>query len=780
MCKVLSIKIVMTTPKEEPKAQTEQVKQEPTPESNVEVSDKNQKTQEIDEALNDSQKEQEMLVAEQDTKTEIHALEQDTSSQPQTPEQGTTTQEQTVEQGAKTQEQTVEQGAKTQEQTVEQGAKTQGQTVEQGAKAQEQTPQNLSDKEIAEIAKIKDNITLKAVANERIKKCEDLLTGLKWNMKSKNELKRKVNRAIKTDLMPMTKDEHIYETGLNHYKDRLGKIIFDYYTNREPARQIIMMWGRVPVINWTADTKAEAKSDQKSAKNNAERQIDFSEIKKITALYTLIWVNANEWWNYCDFIWQWWVAATHPVYVQHTQWFNSINNYNPNLYRAITPKWQITYNTYCQRDPKLYQEYCRNNNIVCRPRTFNGKFWEWLADMVEYFGLNKEKDPRKRQAWQNAWSLLALGWSVVLWFMFLKNLFSSRKENKNKWWKVAWRWAGLLALTNRDKVTKWVEDISWWHPAEKTRMLAESFKTYWFSDERAIDAANRYIWAPYTTMTALHFIPIYELESQKILEDNNWEIEFNYHNYENYVNKFKRYNDQKEEVLKAWKELNKQKSVWAWLRAFWITTLADLKWLSSSDKNKTLAQVDEVKTGRWKMVERVQHWVNEKLYNNWFRAKDTDAIDKIMQDYDKNSWSTNMNTFIKSWMDQWLLEFNGNLVCSMDELKADINMDNMTLNEFRNNQWENIKFSTYWELFEAANLVKYIKGKFKGVQAKSTNPFHIDAVTWRIKFDDTDRYELTKKDTNAVKYWTLKKNSTLFENRKFFVDYLNMQWLLSQ
>ena len=85
MCKVLSIKIVMTTPKEEPKAQTEQVKQEPTPESNVEVSDKNQKTQEIDEALNDSQKEQEMLVAEQDTKTEIQALEEDTSSQPQTP-----------------------------------------------------------------------------------------------------------------------------------------------------------------------------------------------------------------------------------------------------------------------------------------------------------------------------------------------------------------------------------------------------------------------------------------------------------------------------------------------------------------------------------------------------------------------------------------------------------------------------------------------------------------------------------------------------------------------
>ena len=136
----------MTTPKEEPKAQTEQVKQEPTPESNVEVSDKNQKTQEINEALNDSQKEQEMLVAEQDTKTEIQALEQDTSSQPQTPEQGTTTQEQTVEQGTTT---------------------------------QEQTPQNLSDKEIAEIAKITDNATLEAVAKKWIKKCKILKSGIR-------------------------------------------------------------------------------------------------------------------------------------------------------------------------------------------------------------------------------------------------------------------------------------------------------------------------------------------------------------------------------------------------------------------------------------------------------------------------------------------------------------------------------------------------------------------------------------------------------------------------
>ena len=39
----------------------------------------------------------------------------------------------------------------------------------------------------------------------------------------------------------MIEDEHVYETKQNEYKKRLEKIIFDYYSNREPARQLIMM-----------------------------------------------------------------------------------------------------------------------------------------------------------------------------------------------------------------------------------------------------------------------------------------------------------------------------------------------------------------------------------------------------------------------------------------------------------------------------------------------------------------------------------------------------------
>jgi hypothetical protein len=52
-------------------------------------------------------------------------------------------------------------------------------------------------------------------------------------------------------------------------------------------------------------------------------------------------------------------------------------------------------------------------------------------------------------------------------------------------------------------------------------------------------------------MSALHFIPMYELESQHILENNNGEIDFNYGNFENYVNKFAWDEKQKEQVLAA-------------------------------------------------------------------------------------------------------------------------------------------------------------------------------------------------------------------------------------
>lgn len=637
--------------------------------------------------------------------------------------------------------------------------------------AEQKTPQILSEEESE---KVIDNKTLREVANTRIIKCQELLNWLDWNRRWKKDLERQIKRAIDTDLTPMTKDNHIYNN-LNEYKNRLRKIIFDYYNNREPARQIIMMWWRAPVINWSADTRREARIDRRSAKNNANFQIDLSELKQNTAIYRLIWANANEWWDYCDFIWQWWIATGHPVFIQYSAGFNQIREYNPDVYRAITPAWQITYDTYCQRNPQTYQTYCSH---TYHQKSFNEKIWTWLADIAERLGANKDNDPRKRQAREKAWSIVALGWAVVLWFQFLKNLFSSKKDNPDKR-KNAWLyWGWLLALLNLDKIANRAQDITWWHPAEKSRMLAESFRTYWFSDTQAIEMTDRYIWAPVTTMSALHFIPIYELESQHILEDKNGEFDFNYNNYKAYVNKFARDKDQKEQVLKAWEKLDKDKSIWAWLKAFWIATREKLRSLFWSDKKKTLADTDEVKNWWWKMVERVQHWVNKDLYNHGLRIKNPDDMDTIMAEY--GSWQKSkeeVNKLMLNRMKRGLLELasDDKSYTIKDMLdNPDINLENMTMRWFTNDGWTEIPFDSYWDLFDTVRLTKRIKDNFSWRQAKSDTPFHIDELKWRIEFDDTERYELRKNETDVIKNRTLRKTSSLLtKNKKFYVNYLN-------
>lgn len=738
-----------------------------TLESNVEVS---QKDQAIAEAVINSQRDQEMLVAEQGARTEIQSLEQ----------------------GTRTRTQTIEQGAQAGSQTLEQGVQTRSQTLEQGAQTQEQTPEVLSNRELARII---DNKTLQIVANERIQKCEALSTWIQtaeWSNKSRRELKDKIWRAIK-DMKKMIEDIDRMEKNWQHYsntnkyKNRLWEIIFDYYSSWEPARQEIVMWIRVPMIRWTSDSRRDARKDNNYAESNAEYQMDLSEIKKNAALYTMIWVSANEWWDYCDFIWQWWIAIGHPVYVQHTAGFNQIREYNPDLYRALTPEWSVTYSTYCQRDPQLYQTYCRNNNIVCAPQSYNRRFWQRFSNMLEQvFPDWMNKDPRQKQAWTNIWSLLAIWWTIFMWFKALQSLKKDKEWNRNRWWFAGWA-AWTLALLNADKVINTIQDAFGWHPAEKSRWLAESFAKYWFSDEEARIMTDRYIWAPVTTMSALHFIPIYELESQHILEDKNGEFEFNYKNYETYVNKFRRTNDQKNQVLEAWKKLDKDKSVWAWLKAFWIATWDKLRSLFWSDKNKTLADTDEVKNWWNNMVERVQHWVNKDLYKHGLRIKNPDDMDMIMAEYGTWQKSTEeVNKLMLDWMKRGLLELNSddkwytiNDMLTKTEFVSKIDLENMTMKWFKSGVNE-IKFKSYGELFDTVYLTENIKYKFSWVQSKSEEPFKINSL-WQLKFDDKNWYDFFSSDTTVVSRKTFTNDfPTLKENQDYYVSYLNSWWKWDQ
>ena len=727
--------------------QTETTEQSPTLESGVDISQRNQA---VEEATLDSRREQETLTVEHGVRTESDALQQSVTSRSQQP--------------------TLEQGL---------GTGTRSQTIEQGLQTQEQTPKTLSDREIS---KIVDSITLKIVANEWIEKCEDLrswIQATEWSNRSRRELREKIQRWIK-DMKKMVEDINRFErrwqvySNTDRYKDRLWEIIFDYYSSWEPARQIIVMWWRVPMIRWTVDSRRDARKDNNYAEDNAEYQIDFSELKKNTAIYNMIWVSASEWWDYCDFVWQWWIAMGHPVYVQHKAGFDNINMYNPDLYRALTPGWQITYGTYCQRNPQLYEAYCRNNNIVCAPQSYNRRFWNRFANMMEQiFPERMYWDPRQRQAWSNIWSLLAIWWTIFMWFKALQSLKKDDKWNRN-WWGFAWWAAWTLALLNADTVINTIQDAFNWHPAEKSRIVSEAFRKYGFPDETARDMADRYIWAPVTTMSALHFIPIYELESQHILEDRNGEFEFNYANYEKYINQLRRTKDQKDQVLEAWKKLDKDKSVWAWLKAFWIATWEKLRSLFWSDKNKTLADTDEVKNWWENLERRVSSWVNAELFKNWLRVKDPEKVDAIIKEYEEKKDNTRMNELILKWMKDGLLEFNDNREYTLNEMveNQNIDLEKMTIKWFKS--WTNeVQFSTYKELFDTYFLTEKIKYKFEWVPAKSNEPFKINSL-WQLKFDDKNWYEFFSSDTTVISRKTFTNDfPTLKEYRDDYARYLN-------
>ncbi|MBO4516963.1 hypothetical protein J5751_06130 [bacterium] len=49
-------------------------------------------------------------------------------------------------------------------------------------------------------------------------------------------------------------------------------------------------------------------------------------------------------------------------------------------------------------------------------------------------------------------------------------------------------------------------------------------------------------------MSALHFIPVYQLEQQQILQNKDGQITFNYNNYEQYI-KTLGFNDQQQQEL---------------------------------------------------------------------------------------------------------------------------------------------------------------------------------------------------------------------------------------
>ena len=634
---------------------------------------------------------------------------------------------------------------------------------------------------------------MKAQVEDLLKKYESLKSWIKWtewNGSTKIQLQKELNQNIKK-LRNIQRDlnkGHTYQN-LTKYKNDIWQLMA-YYESYEQARQNIVVWWKTSNIPVVIDSKQDAKRAKRNKESDAKYQQNMNDILHSTAI-TWLWNNDMERYEeYLKLVVNWHIEpSSHPFYKAHEQSFNQLKNTNPSLYEALVPSWAWrTQYRVVMWAPESWTISWSTIRTASQSESFPSRLGKWFGDVLWNIFPSIENNPRQKQAWEQAGAVVALWWAIFMWFKMLKNVFTSKEKNPNKRRDAALRGWWLLALTNWDKIIKWgknwVQDAFNWHPAEKIKATNELFKTYWFSDTEALNIAEKYIWAPVATISALHFIPIYELTAQNIIEHNNDRFSFNYNNYKKYINSFDRDSDQKKIVLAAWEKLKDDDSINAWLATFSVNSPSDLNRIAWWNKNKTLVDSTEVQNWRKECVDRIKSGVNQELFNQWLRATDEESAAKIVREYNEHWWENIKKSELKQLvilrMKEWLLQINGEVKYDLEDMLNDpnVNLENKTMKWFTDSWGTKISFDSYKDLFDIVRLTKIIKDKFRKRPAKTNNPFHI-AIFWNTEFDDHKFWEVWENgtfrgDTDVLKARTLAKTSpTLKWNKQFYVDYLN-------
>jgi len=644
----------------------------------------------------------------------------------------------------------------------------------------------------SDIEKENEKIIMQAQVEDLIKKYTNLKTGIKsteWNRKTKNQLEKRLDQNLK-NLNDIKNDLEWYTyDNSSTFKARIWELIY-YFQHYEQVRQQIVLWWRTSDIHAIIDSEQDARRARSYEKSDAKYQERMNKILHDTAVTSLWNDDMERYEEYLESVVNWQVEpSSHPFYQAHRQSFRILEHTNPSLYKTLVPSWNW-------RTQYLAPTVWRVENWTViisswkkttQSEAFPSRIWKGFWELLWNIFPTIENNPRQKQAWEQFGTVAALWWAIFMWYKVLKNIFSKKENNPNKWWKAAAWWVGLLALTNWDRIVKW-----WWqrmqdalnrHPAEKIQVSTELFKKYWFSDTEALNYSEMHVWAPVATMSALHFIPIYELRAQKIVEYKNNEFQFNYDKYKEYVNSYDRTEKQKEVVLAAWQKLRDDRSLSLWLAALGIHNEQELTNLTHWSKTKTLAECEEVQAWWENCVEWVSSWVHEKIFNEWLKAKDLESAKKLIDEYNQNWWDkikkADTRKLIIKWMKDWLLEVNdSDKKYEIEDMLNDpsINIENKTIEWFSNSWGTPIEFPSYKELFNTVNLTNWIKKNFKWRPAINENPFHIDVIEWRIEFDDTEWYKIWKNETDVIKFRTLLKNDTLRNNREFYVNFLNKRW----
>ena len=130
-------------------------------------------------------------------------------------------------------------------------------------------------------------------------------------------------------------------------------------------------------------------------------------------------------------------------------------------------------------------------------------------------------------------------------------------------------------------------------------------------------------------------------------------------------------------------------------------------------------------------------------------------------------------------MKEWLLEISAtDKDYDLEDMLNNPNVDieNMTMKWFTQVWWNEVKFDTYWDLFDKVYITAQIKYNFAWRPAKSDKPFHYSLWwdKWELEFDDTKRFDILKKETDAINWkQIMSKLKTIWKNKIAYRDYLN-------
>ena len=631
--------------------------------------------------------------------------------------------------------------------------------------------------------------------NENIQDLERIWNNLWWDKKSLKKSLKNPNEPIKTK-----KNAHVY-SDLTQYEHDIWELV-TYYNQYEQACQTISLWWTTSNIHTVIRSKQDARAARSYEKSDAKYQQSMNEILHSAAI-TSLWNNDMERYEeYLKLVVNWQIEpSSHPFYKAHEQSFNQLRNTNPSLYQALVPSWawRTQYRVVVWA-PESWTISWSAIRTASQSESFPSRLWKWFGELLWNIFPSIENNPRQKQAREQAGSVLALWWAIFMWFKILKKVFSSKEKNPNKLRDAALRWWWLLSLANWDKIIRcgkdWVQNAFNRHPAEKIQASAELFQKYWLSDTDALKYSEMQVWAPVALMSALHFVPIYDLNAQKIIEYKNNEFQFNYDNYKNYIDNYNRTAEQKKIVLDAWKQLkedNVTDLAFIWLG---IKDWNQLNWLAHWSETKTLADCPEIQEAWLENSELLKSPVNQILFNQWLTPIDTEAQKQIVKEYNAHWWEnirkeSELKQLIILRMREWLLKINGEVQYDLENMIKDPNIDleKKTMKWFENDWWNKIPFDSYKELFDIVWLTQRIKQNFKNKPTahgnigdifkwiKDDEPFHVNIKfpkdRWHIEFNNKEFWSIYW-DTDVLKSWTLRKISdTLKWNKQFYCDYLN-------